>query len=89
MLAAGVVERSHGLVTHVRGRGLLLAAVLADARAKDLEGAARSAGIIVNAVAPDAIRFAPPLTITDADLAEALDRWEAACAELAAPAGRP
>lgn len=80
VLRAGLVDRSHGLVDSVRGRGLLMAAVLRDSRAKELEGAARSAGILVNAVAPDAIRFAPPLTITDDDLAEALDRWDAACA---------
>lgn len=75
--------RSGGLVTHVRGRGLLLAAVLAHPVSSDLERAAREHGLIVNAVAPDAIRLAPPLVITDADLAEALDRWAAACSSVA------
>jgi acetylornithine/N-succinyldiaminopimelate aminotransferase len=83
VLAEGLVSRSHGLVSHVRGRGLLLAAVLHDPPAADLERSARAAGLIVNAVAPDAIRLAPPLTITDADVADALDRWDAACAALA------
>ncbi len=85
-LAAGLVDRSHGLVTHVRGRGLLLAAVLAGPPAADLERAARSAGLLVNAVSADAIRVAPPLTITDADVADALDRWDAACADASARA---
>ena len=84
LLAAGLVDRSHGLASGVRGRGLLIAAVLTAPCSKELEHTARSAGIIVNAVAPDAIRFAPPLTITDADLAEALDRWDTACAAIAA-----
>jgi acetylornithine aminotransferase len=79
-LATELVDRSHGLVTHVRGRGLLMAAVLAEPPAADLERACRDAGLIVNAVAADAIRFAPPLTLTDADVSDALDRWESACA---------
>ena len=82
-LAEGLVARSHGRVTHVRGRGLLLAAVLAQPPAADLERACRTHGLIVNAVAPDAIRLAPPLVLTDADVADALDRWDAACAEVA------
>ena len=85
-LAAGLVDHSHGLVTHVRGRGLLLAAALAGPPAADLERAARSAGLLVNAVSADAIRVAPPLTITDADVADALDRWDAACADASARA---
>lgn len=84
VLAAGIVERSHGLVASVRGRGLLIAAVLDTSVAADIERAGRSHGLIVNAVAPDAIRMAPALTITDADIADALQRWEAACAEVAA-----
>ena len=83
-LAAGVVDRAHGLVTSVRGRGLLLAAVLATPPAAELEKAARAHGLIVNAVAPDAIRFAPPLVLTDDDLTDALERWDAACADVAA-----
>jgi len=83
VLAEGLVARSHGLASHVRGRGLLLAVVLHDPPAADLERAARSAGIIVNAVAANAIRLAPPLTITDADIDDALDRWDVACGALA------
>ena len=87
VLATGLVERSHGLVSHVRGRGLLIAAVLVDPPAADLECAARSAGLIVNAVAPDAIRLAPPLTIRDVDISDALDRWDAACSAVVASRG--
>ena len=83
-LAVDLVARSHGLATSVRGRGLLLAAVLGAPLAADLEAAARSQGLIVNAVAPDAIRLAPALTITDNDIDDALDRWDEACAHVAA-----
>jgi acetylornithine aminotransferase len=83
LLAGGLVERSHGLVSHVRGRGLLLAAVLTGPPAADVERAARAAGLLVNAVSPDAIRLAPPLVITDRDIADALDRWDVACATVA------
>lgn len=89
LLATGLVERSHGVVTHVRGRGLLMAAVLAGPPAAEVERAARSAGLLVNAVAPDAIRLAPPLTVTDQDIADALDRWDIACATVAAATTSP
>lgn len=81
-LAQQLPARSHGLCTGVRGRGLLLAAELDGVPSADLERSCREAGLIVNAVAPDAIRLAPPLVITDEDIAEALDRWDAACLAL-------
>ena len=83
-LAAGLVDRGHGLVSHVRGRGLLLAAVLHTPPAADLERACRDRGLLVNAVASDAIRLAPPLVLSDADVREALERWDAACAAVVA-----
>ena len=38
------------------------------APAKDVEAAARSAGFLVNAAAPDVVRLAPPLIITEPQL---------------------
>lgn len=83
-LAPGLVEKSHGLVSHVRGRGLLMAAVVAPGNAAMVERACRDHGVIVNAVSADAVRVAPPLVITDIDIAEALSRWDSACAAVAA-----
>jgi acetylornithine/N-succinyldiaminopimelate aminotransferase len=83
LLAVALVERSHGLASGVRGRGLLLAAGLTSQVSSDLERAARSEGVIVNAVSPDAIRLAPALTITDDDIDAALDAWDRACATVA------
>jgi len=47
----------------VRGSGLWLAIVLAEPAGPAVEAAARRAGFLVNAVQPDAIRLAPPLTL--------------------------
>lgn len=48
----------------VRGRGLLLALPVADGLASAVAHAALEAGFIVNDVAPDAIRLAPPLVLS-------------------------
>ncbi|WP_372507690.1 acetylornithine transaminase [Mycobacterium shimoidei] len=64
-LRHGIEALGHPLIDHVRGRGLLCGIVLAAAKAKDIEAAARAAGFLVNAAAPDVIRLAPPLIITE------------------------
>lgn len=84
VLATGLVDRGHGLVSHVRGQGLLLAAVLDTPPAADVERACRDHGLLVNAVSSDAIRLAPPLVLSDDDVREALERWDAACAAVVA-----
>lgn len=67
-LRHGIEGLGHPLVDHVRGRGLLCGVALTAARAKDAEAAARTAGFLVNAAAPDVIRLAPPLIITEDQL---------------------
>ena len=64
----GIESLNHPLIDHVRGRGLLQGIVLTAPRAKDAEKAARDAGFLVNAAAPDVIRLAPPLIVTQAQL---------------------
>jgi acetylornithine/N-succinyldiaminopimelate aminotransferase len=64
----GIESLAHPLVDHVRGRGLLLGIVLAAEAAKPVELAARDAGFLVNAPAPNVIRLAPPLVITEAQI---------------------
>lgn len=68
-------------VVEVRGRGLLLAAVLDSERAAAAVDAARALGLIVNAVRPNAVRFAPPLTISENEIEIALDRFGLALKE--------
>jgi acetylornithine aminotransferase len=63
-LVASVEGARHPLVAGVRGRGLWLAIVLTTEVAAKVEGAARQAGFLVNAVQPDAIRLAPPLILS-------------------------
>ena len=82
-LKESLVSRSHGVVAEVRGRGLLLAAEL------NIEGEGDPApkfvtkalehGLLLNAVTPTAVRLAPALTITDAEVEQALRRWEQTC----------
>jgi acetylornithine/N-succinyldiaminopimelate aminotransferase len=64
----GIETLGHVLIDEVRGRGLLWGMVLTAPRAKDVEAAARIAGFLVNATAPDVIRLAPPLIITEAQI---------------------
>ena len=59
-------------VTAVRGRGLLLAAVLDEPMAGATVAEALRRGLVLNAVGPDAIRLAPPLLVTAEDIAEAV-----------------
>jgi acetylornithine aminotransferase len=68
-LSKAIEALDHPLVSHVRGIGLWLAIVLTEPRAAQVEAAARQAGFLVNAPAADVIRLAPPLVITDEQLA--------------------
>ncbi|MEV5711548.1 acetylornithine transaminase [Actinoallomurus sp. NPDC052274] len=63
-LAAGIEAVDHPLLAGVRGRGLWRAIVLTEPKSAAVEAAARDAGFLVNAVAPQAVRLAPPLIIT-------------------------
>ena len=67
-------------VMEVRGRGLLLAAVLEGEWAAGITRRALELGLVVNNVRPDAVRFAPPLTISREETAEAISRFGAALA---------
>ncbi|MEL7449341.1 MAG: acetylornithine transaminase [Pseudomonadota bacterium] len=59
-------------VLAVRGRGLLLACQLDGERAGDVARNALERGLVVNAVRPDAVRWAPPLTITADEVTRAV-----------------
>ncbi len=67
-LSHGIEALDHPLIDHVRGRGLLRGVVLTAPQGKLVETAARDAGFLVNAAAPDVIRLAPPLIITEAQI---------------------
>ena len=59
-------------VVDVRGQGLLLAAELDGRDSKEVTGACLERGLVVNNVTPTALRLAPPLTVSDAEVDEAV-----------------
>jgi acetylornithine/N-succinyldiaminopimelate aminotransferase len=70
-----------GLFSEVRGRGLMLGAVLTEAyrgRAGDVLDMAAAHGLLVLQAGPDVLRFVPPLNISADDLSEGLTRLHAA-----------
>jgi acetylornithine aminotransferase len=70
------------LVAGVRGSGLWRALALSGTHAQAVEAAARRPGLLVNAVKPDAIRLAPPLILTEADVDEAMPLLSAALGDV-------
>jgi acetylornithine/N-succinyldiaminopimelate aminotransferase len=67
-LRAAILELGHPLVAGVRGEGLLLAVQLERPVAALAAAALLEAGFVVNAVTPDALRLAPPLILTEAQV---------------------
>ena len=59
-------------VVAVRGTGLLLGVELADHDAREVAARLLDDGLVVNGVTPTALRLAPPLTVTDAEIDEAV-----------------
>jgi acetylornithine aminotransferase len=62
-IATGVEALDHPLVSGVRGAGLLLGITLREPVAKTVAAVAEKAGYLINPVAADVIRLAPPLVI--------------------------
>jgi acetylornithine aminotransferase len=66
-------------VVAVRGRGLLLGAVLDGDRAGEVvQRALTESHLVVNVVRSDTVRFAPPLTLSSDEANEALHRFASA-----------
>jgi predicted acetylornithine/succinylornithine family transaminase len=81
------VEALQG-VLEVRGLGLLLAAELEEGiDAGAVARAALDAGLVVNAVTGTALRLAPPLLVSDEEIAEAVDLLGGAIASVRAQEG--
>jgi len=76
-------------VAEVRGAGLLVAAELSPPHdAKEIAQRCLERGVVVNAVTPTALRFAPPLLVSDAEIDEAVARVADALQAPAGEAGR-
>ncbi|WP_158882896.1 acetylornithine/succinyldiaminopimelate transaminase [Rhodanobacter sp. L36] len=75
------------LFSEVRGRGLMIGAVLADAhkgKAGEVLDHAAANGLLVLQAGSDVLRFVPPLTITDEEMAEGLARLHTALSDYVA-----
>jgi acetylornithine/N-succinyldiaminopimelate aminotransferase len=73
---AGLEDR-HDLVSGQRGIGLLRGLELTQDVSVAVMNGAREAGLLVNPIRPDVVRFMPPLTVTEAEINQAVDIVEA------------
>lgn len=81
------INEKHRLFSEVRGRGLMVGAVLAErlrGRAGEITDRAAGHGLLLLQAGTEVLRFLPPLTITDEEMAEGLERLDATLAEFAA-----
>ena len=76
-------------VLDVRGMGLLLAMQFSDTISPKVVAACNEEGLLLNPVRPDAIRFMPPLIITEADVDEAMEKLERGIAKALQSKGAP
>jgi acetylornithine/N-succinyldiaminopimelate aminotransferase len=69
----GLADRHAGIVTEVRGKGLLMGLKLVDdVVAKEFAGKVRDRGLLIGAAGDNVARMAPPLVIDEADASEAI-----------------
>ena len=86
-LARGLEALDSPLIAQTRGVGLWRGVGLVGPYAAGVEAAARTQGLLVNAVKPDTIRLVPPLIVTEAEVDEALPKLAAAL-HAAGPGGQ-
>lgn len=84
-LRAGLNKLNHEfhLFSEIRGRGLMIGAVLDGryaGRAGEILDLAAAHGLLILQAGPDVLRIVPPLTITDEETAEGLERLHASLA---------
>lgn len=79
-LLAGLkgLEQKFSIITEVRGRGLLSALEFKDDIAQSVLMACLKGGLLVNRVKPNALRFMPPLIITESEVDEAMNIFDKA-----------
>ena len=80
---AALEDRHPNVVAGVRGEGLMLG-VVTRGTPGDFVMEARRQHLLTIPAAENAVRLLPPLTITDAEIGEAVDRLEKTCAAIEA-----
>jgi 4-aminobutyrate aminotransferase len=79
-----LVERFDGLVTDVRGKGLMLGVEFDTAEhAEEVQWAAFERGLLVLECGKSSVRMSPPLTVSEAEMATALRLFGEAVAKVA------
>jgi acetylornithine/succinyldiaminopimelate/putrescine aminotransferase len=71
-----VKARHESSIKEVRGMGLLLAVEFHEAISGELVTSCNAGGLLLNPVRPNAVRFMPPLNISEAEVDIAVDRFE-------------
>jgi acetylornithine/N-succinyldiaminopimelate aminotransferase len=80
---AALQDRYPGLIAEIRGDGLMIGLRCAVPNG-DVVTAARRHHVLVIAAGDNVVRLLPPLTISDDEIAEAVRRLDAACADIEA-----
>ena len=70
------LEDRHGTISEVRGRGLLCAVQFDEDIAEQIAKEALAEGLLLNNLRPNVLRIAPPLTVSDEEIDEAVERLE-------------
>ena len=76
------LKQQFDFITEVRGRGLLIALEFDSEIAQELVRACLDKGLLVNRVKPNALRFMPPLIITEKEVDKAISILEDALEEI-------
>ena len=80
MVGLREIASRRGVITEVRGRGLMVGAHCEGDLAGVVAKAARAEGLLVNTAGGTTVRFVPPLIVTAEDVSAALRRFDAAVA---------
>ncbi|XUX00910.1 MAG: aspartate aminotransferase family protein [Dehalogenimonas sp.] len=78
----GLSAKHPGLITNIRGKGLLMAIQFSSDIAKTLAQKCLEAGLLVNDVKPNALRLMPALNVTAGEIDEAIDLLDKAITRL-------
>ena len=70
------LEDRHGAISEVRGRGLLYALQFDADIAEQVARESLGEGLLLNNLRPNVLRIAPPLTVSDEEIDEAVERLE-------------
>ena len=71
-----VKARHETVIKEVRGMGLLMAVEFHETIGANVVGACNETGLLLNPVRPNAVRFMPPLTVSPAEVDEAIERFD-------------